>query len=88
MIKFRKSSASGSTSGNFLKDYSTLRNGHFFTIWLISLDLRENFIRDVYFYKEVPIKFWKLSKSIVQIRTPDPVRIHLGRGHALRVLWL
>jgi len=40
LIKFWKSSASGSGSRNFKKDFSTLRDtyvGHFYAIWLISL---------------------------------------------------
>ena len=37
LVKFWKSSASGSGFRNFLKDSSALRDRAFFTIWLISL---------------------------------------------------
>jgi len=64
LIKFWKSSASGSGSRNLLKDSSTLRDRAFLhNLTHISgqseTDSHENYITDVPLDKEVPIKFWK-----------------------------
>ena len=60
LVKFSKSSASGSRSRNFLKDSSTLPDRAVFHTWLISLEktarmLTKIFTRAVPLDKEIPL---------------------------------
>lgn len=75
IVKFWKSSSSGSRCRDFLKDSSTLKYGAFFhSLGHISqktLDHRENFVGDVSLDTEVPTEFWKSSRS-----EADPRWIH------------
>lgn len=61
LFKFWKSSASGSRSRNFLKNYTSLQDMAFFTLWLVSLknwsNVCENITKDISLDKEVPVKF-------------------------------
>jgi len=63
VIKFWKSSTSGSERNNLKKDFSTLRDGAFFTIWLYLRrewsNFHENFATDVFLDKKVPVNFWR-----------------------------
>ena len=87
LIKFWKSSAS--RSRDFLKDSSSLRDGHFSTIWLISLDKvigpSQKFY-DVTWNKEVPVKFWKSSRSEFWIWSSDPYS-DMGSGSGRGCPW-